>query len=130
MRVIRIKSIEGGAWFLAFLLVLVFAPRVFGEETAQTYPRQVTVFPDSARVVREGSLKLAVGTHQVLFPDLPTSVIESSLRLTVDGPHGTKLYGVSLRKEYTSQIVEERARLLKDSIQALQDQKTDLADRI
>jgi uncharacterized protein (TIGR02231 family) len=117
-------------WLLAFLLTLLVVPRAFGELAALTYPREVTVFPDGARVTREGSLPLSAGVHQVVFSDLPASVIESSLRLTVEGPQGTKLYGVSLRNDYTSEVVEERTRLLREKLQALEDQKTDLTDRI
>jgi uncharacterized protein (TIGR02231 family) len=115
---------------LAFLTILLVVPRAFGEVAALTYPREVTVFPDGARVTREGSLRLSAGVQQVVFSDLPASVIESSLRLTVEGPQGTKLYGVSLRNDYTSEVVEGRTRLLREKLQALEDQKTDLTDRI
>ena len=116
-------------WWLSFLLTLAVVPRIFGEETVSTRPSEVTVFPDSARVTREGSLKLPPGAHQVVFPDLPASVVESSLRLNVEGPPGTKLYGVSLRSDYAPEVVEKKTRLLKDRLQTLEDQKTDLQDR-
>ena len=75
-------------------------------------------------------MKLQAGSQHILFPDLPASIVESSLRLTVEGPQGTKLFGVGLRKEFTAEVVEQRTRKLKNHILALQDQKTDLADRI
>lgn len=131
------KRVEGFR-VLTFLMALVLGPQVFGaapasgglEATVPTLPRQVTVFPDGARVVRQGSLELKAGARHVVFPGLPASLIESSLRLTVEGPHGTKLFGVGLRKEFTGEIAEERTRVLKDRVQALQDQKNDLTDRI
>ena len=132
MAAITIRTRQEG-WKISFWLLLGFlalAGRGFGAVTALTIPRQVTVFPDSARVVREGSLKLPGGSQHVLFPDLPASVIESSLRLAVEGPHGTKFYGVGLKKEFTPEIVEARTRRLKERLQALADQKSDLADRI
>ena len=115
---------------MSFLLVLAFAPRVFAEVKVTTQPSQVTVFPDSARIVREGSLKMKGGLQHVVFPGLPASVIESSLRLTAEGPQGTKLYGVGLKKEFTEEVVEERTRLLKNRLQVFEDQKIDLTDRI
>lgn len=124
------KNIEWITWFLAFLALILLAPRVFAEVPVTTRPQQVTVFPDSARVVREGSLKLLAGAQHVVFPDLPASLVESSLRLSVEGPAGTKFYGVGLRNEFTPGIVEERTRLLKDRLQVLEDHKADLADRI
>src|SRR5579871_4554443 len=131
MPVLSIPSIQkGAAWFLRLLLILGAVPRVFGAETVASHPREVTVFPDSARVTREGSLRLAAGSHQVVFPDLPASIVESSLRLTVEGPEGTKLYGVSLKDDYQPEVVEKRTRVLKDRLQALQDQETDLNDRM
>lgn len=125
----RTRSVEW-IWFLAFLLALAFTPKVFAEVKVPTAPRQVTVFPDSARVVREGSLKMAGGIQHVVFPGLPASIVESSLRLTAEGPDGTKLYGVGLKTEFTAEVVEERTRLLKDRLQSLEDQKADLSDRI
>src|SRR5579859_3610449 len=115
-------KIREWAWFLAFLFVLVAAPQVFAEVTASTHPQQVTVYPNGARVTREGTLQLSAGDQQVVFPDLPASLIESSLHLSVEGPAGTKLYGVSMRKEYTPQVVEGRTRRIKNRIQALEDQ--------
>ncbi len=117
---------------VGFLSVLLFlgVHAGWGEVTVSTQPRQVTVFPDSARVVREGSLKLEAGPEKVLFPDLPASVIESSIRLTVDGPPGTKLFGVELRKEYTPEVAEERTRVLKNQIQSLEDERTAFTDRV
>src|SRR5581483_2078785 len=110
-------------WLLLFLVTLGVVPRIWGAEKALTHPDQVTVFPEGARVTREGTLKLSPGIHQILFTDLPASVIESSLRLTVEGPHGTKLYGVSLRNEFTSEVVESRTRRLRIKLQGLEDQK-------
>lgn len=118
------------AWSLAFLCAGFLAPLAFGEVTAETYPSQVTVFPDGARVTRQGSLELKGGAQQVVFQDLPASVVESSLRLTVEGPLGTKLYGVSLRQDHGPEVIEKRTRVLKERLQALEDQKTDLNDRV
>jgi uncharacterized protein (TIGR02231 family) len=124
----KLESVK--AWFLSLLILGLAAPAARAELTAVTAPKQVTVFPDGARVTREGSLSLPAGVNQVVFPDLPFTVVESSLRLTVDGPQGTKLYGVSLRNDYTPDVVEKRTRLLKDKLQALLDKKTDLSDQM
>lgn len=131
----RAKAVRGRPYrervrLLFFLAALVAAPGVFAETTVETSPRQVTVFPDGARVTREGSLPLPAGENQVLFPDLPASVIPSSLRLSVEGPAGTRFYGVSLRNDYTPDVVEQRTRLLKDKLQALEDGATDLSDKV
>jgi len=124
------RNLEWLRWFLGFLAFLFITPKLFAEVKVPTQPRQVTVFPDSARVVREGILKLTGGIQHLVFPGLPASIIESSLRLTAEGPQGTKLYGVGLKKEFTAEVVEERTRLLKDRLQALEDQKMDLSDRV
>ncbi len=130
MQALSSRFIRRCAGMAAFILILGGAPKAHGEETVLTHPREVTVFPDSARVTREGALLLSAGSHQVVFPDLPASVIESSLRLTVEGPEGTKLYGVSLRKDYRPEIAEKRTRQLKARLQGLQDQAADLDDRM
>ena len=124
------KSMPYRRWFLSLLILGLSVPAVKADVTAETTPRQVTVFPDGARVTREGSLTLPAGVNQVIFPDLPASVIESSIRLSVEGPQGTKLYGVSFRNVYTADVVDKRTRLLKEKIKGLGEQRTDLGDRM
>ncbi len=97
---------------------------------AVTVPKQVTIYPNGARVTREGSLDLLPGPHSVLFNDIPASVVESSLRLSVEGPEGTRYYGVAFKKEFTSKVVDARTRKIRDQIQHLQDQRTDILDKI
>lgn len=97
---------------------------------ATTRPVQVTVYPNGARVVREGEIELGAGTHAVLFTDLPASIVEPSLRLNVEGPKGTHFYGVAVRKDFTPHTVDARTRRLQKQIQDLQDQRTDLQDKI
>lgn len=131
MQALSVSSFRKWGVLLSALLSLIWAvPKAFGADTVLSRPREVTVFPDSARVTREGSLRLSAGGHQVVFPDLPASLVESSLRLTVEGPEGTKLYGVSLKNDYQPEVVEKRTRALKDRLQALEDRQTDLNDRM
>jgi len=124
------KSFLGRSLFTGLLLSFLSFLPVRAEVTVPTRPKLVTVFPDGARVTREGSFLFSPGSHKALFPDLPASLIDSSLRLSVEGPKGTRFYGISFRKTFTPEIVEARTRELRAKIQALQDQRTDLSDAI
>lgn len=115
--------------FPAFAIGLFSAIPAAAAIDVDTQPREVTVFPQTARVVRAGSKHLPSGAVTVAFSDLPTTADDSSLRLSVAGPKGTKFFGAEIRNRATAEIVEKRTRELQDQIRVLEDQKTDVADR-
>ncbi|MBL7716999.1 MAG: mucoidy inhibitor MuiA family protein [Bdellovibrionales bacterium] len=126
MKTKRIAFLVAGA----FLSIPFAAATTTPTTKAVTLPKQVTIYPNGARVVREGKVELKEGTHSVLFTDIPASIVESSLRLSVEGPKGTRFYGVAMKKEFTPKIVDARTRKLREKLQVLQDEKTDLHDKM
>ena len=95
-----------------------------------TAPRLVTVYPQGAMVERAGTVRLEAGPATAVFPDLPAGAEEASLRLSAEGPAGTKLFGVRLRSAFTAETVERRVRELQDKIRDLDDRRADIRDRI
>jgi uncharacterized protein (TIGR02231 family) len=101
-----------------------------GATEVPSKPAEVTVYPQGARIIRRGVAKFPAGPQIALFPDLPASADEASLRLSLKGPAGTKLYGVRLRSAFTAEATEARIRDLQRKIQAIEDRKADAKDRI
>lgn len=100
------------------------------ERDVMSRPSAVTVYPDGARVERQGEAELPAGAVTVTFADLPAAADEASLRLLVRGPAGTKFHGVRLRSAFGSKAAEARVRDLNDRIRGIEDQKAEIDDRI
>lgn len=98
--------------------------------TVPAKPAEVTVYPNSARIIRLGSKNLTAGDATVRFENIPLSAVEQSLSLKAKGPKGTKLSGVRLTTIHNTVVNEKRSRELQDKIQKLKDDQTDLKDSI
>lgn len=88
----------------------------------------VALFPDRARLTRQGHLPLEPGTHRLEIPDLPLSLDPDSVRAQARGPARARLLGVDVRKTFYAHTPPGAARDLQDEIQRLEDQDRTLAD--
>ncbi len=125
------RSLIRAGRFLAVAMLLVVTPRVVqaAVTTVKTAPREVTVFPRAARVVRMGEVHLEAGQQVVRFTNIPAQAGDASIRLSAKGPRGTKLFGVQLNRAHAVETVQEAIRKLQEQIQAREDQKMDLNDK-
>jgi uncharacterized protein (TIGR02231 family) len=112
------------------VLALLSAGLGAAETAVQTAPAEVTVFPQGAQVLRLGSAQLAAGEHSLVFDGLPLALVDGSLRLSVEGPAGTKVYGLTQRKAFEAEEVQARRRALAEKLQGLKDERDDLSDRV
>ncbi len=81
----------------------------------------VTVYPGAARVTRRVVVDLPVGEHSVVFRDIVPEIDESSLTVSGRGPEGTRIYGVSLRREHLPRVPDARVRELEEKIRSIDD---------
>src|SRR5689334_12821370 len=87
----------------------------------------VTVFPDRARVLRWGQIKLEpgkLGLHRLDFSGLPMTLLPDSMRASGRGSARARLLGVSVRVQNYRETPAEAVRELEAKIQAATD--TDL----
>jgi uncharacterized protein (TIGR02231 family) len=89
-----------------------------------------TVMVNRAIITRTGSIKLEVGDNQISLKDLPTSLIENSVRVSGDGPEGAKIIGVELKKEYLVEVKDEKLQELQKKVEALRLQETALKNEL
>lgn len=87
----------------------------------------VTVYTDRARVTRRGVVHLAQGEQTLTLSDLPTTVIEDSVRASGKGAD-IKILGVEVAKEFVTRPPEENVAELQKQLEALQDGDKALAD--
>jgi len=125
------RSLFRAGQILAVAMLLVVTPLVAraAVTTVKTAPREVTVFPRAARVIRTGGVHLEAGQQVVRFTNIPAQASDASIRLSAKGPRGTKLFGVQLKSAYSAETVQEGIRKLQERLEVLEDQKADLTDQ-
>ncbi|HPA44323.1 MAG TPA: mucoidy inhibitor MuiA family protein [bacterium] len=114
-----------GVWLI--LLVLAqrgFADRIIAESTLS----KVVVYRDRAMLFREAEPKMSAGTHRVLFPHLPTTLLTDSLRVSTVSD-SVKVLGVSSRLETLDEQKETKSRQMRNQLRYLQDDLQVLLDR-
>jgi len=89
----------------------------------------VTVFPDRARVLRRGRVKLEPGEHHLDFSGLPMTLLADSVRASGRGSARARLLGVGVRVQNYLETPAETVRELEAKIQAATDADADLAAR-
>ncbi|OHB69758.1 MAG: hypothetical protein A2W23_09470, partial [Planctomycetes bacterium RBG_16_43_13] len=87
----------------------------------------VVVYPDRARVTRTASVGLDGGVTDVVFKDLPATLIENSIR--AEASAGTKVVGIELKRAYSAETKDADIKQLEEKIQAVNDKKLVLNDQ-
>lgn len=89
---------------------------------------QVTVYPDSARVVRTLQVELPAGKSQVVITDLPISLDESSLQISGESAAEVSLGTVQFKQAIAQERVQAREQALLDEINSWQRQRQEVVD--
>jgi uncharacterized protein (TIGR02231 family) len=71
-----------------------------GEVIAKSTIKAVTIHPERATVLREAELRLDSSVKAVVFEELPTTLIPSSLRVTGRGTAAVKILGLDVASMY------------------------------
>ncbi len=95
----------------------------------ETAPVAVTVFPDRARVTRQGHVTLEKGLRRIEIGPLPLALQPDSVRAAGQGTARAKLLGVTTRLENFAETPAETALALEKQIEAAEDQDKALENR-
>jgi len=90
----------------------------------------VTVYPSYAVVERLATLKLDQGERVLIFPGLPATLVEESVRATVDPKDAVRLEDVRIEMWFLESPKDLDVAKLEDEIQKLKTQDKELANRI
>jgi uncharacterized protein (TIGR02231 family) len=82
----------------------------------------VTVYPDRARVVRNGAATLEPGTTRLEIADLPLSLDRASVRAAARGTARARLLGVDVRSAFFAETPAEQVRVLETQIETRADE--------
>ncbi|HIP96160.1 MAG TPA: mucoidy inhibitor MuiA family protein [Anaerolineae bacterium] len=86
----------------------------------------VVVYPDRARVTRNGMVSLEPGCHRLEMPELPLKLDPASVRASARGTARARLLGVDVRRDFYVETPAERVRELEEQLETLEDEKLSL----
>ncbi len=110
---------------LFFVVMVSVGSTSFAQEQdvkADSKILRVTVYPDSALVTRSARVDISPGVQHVYFNDIIPEIDENSLTVSGEGSAEAKLHGVFLKRDYMTEIADERIKVLSKQIEALADQ--------
>ncbi len=88
----------------------------------------VTVYPDSARITRHATVKLAAGESRLLLNGLPLQLQTESLRISGHSSSPVTLGSVNLSQHIQTELVQEKERLLRAEIEKWQEKRREVVD--
>lgn len=96
----------------------------------ETLVTGVVVYPDRARVTRQGRMTLESGVHQIEIPSLPLRMNPDSARVSARGTAQARLLGLQVQRAFYTETPAEQARLLEEQLEAAQDEMAALEAQI
>jgi uncharacterized protein (TIGR02231 family) len=115
---------------LAAALSVLASAICLGATNADSHISAVTVYADRAVVTRLATIAVpAAGPLEIVFANLPASLVEQSLQVSGRGTAQTTILDVTARATYLDFTPNERVKALEDELRGLQKQRRGLDDR-
>ncbi len=111
------------------LLLSVFAAAPLLAAPVDSTITAATVYLDRAVVTRTASLELPAGEHELLFANLPASLLDDTLQVTGRGTAAATILDVSARAKWLEAAASDRIRALEAELDGLQQDLRALDDR-
>ena len=108
--------------------VLLISVAQAAEIKADSTIKAVTIYPNSAKVVRVATVTLEAGENDIVINNLPANLNVSSLRVSGEGQGSISLGSVELLRSFQEDIVQEREKEILGKIEALQDESRTIED--
>jgi uncharacterized protein (TIGR02231 family) len=96
----------------------------------ETQVTAVVVYPDRARVTRQGQAQLENGLHQIEIAGLPVRLNPDSARAAARGTARARLLGLQVQRTFYTETPTEQVRLLEEQLEAAQDELSALEAQI
>jgi uncharacterized protein (TIGR02231 family) len=82
----------------------------------------VAVYPDRARITRQGQVNLQPGIQTLELANLPLRLLPDSIRATARGTAQARLMGVQAQRTFFTETPQEQLRELEQQIETISDQ--------
>jgi len=79
-----------------------------------------TVFSDRAMVTREGATRVQAGNYQFVLSNLPSELLDESVRVSGKGTAAVKILDVKVETEFTAEIQEKAIKQYQKTLDSLQ----------
>lgn len=99
-------------------------------DSLETQIVTVVVYPDRARVTRQGKIGLANGLHQIEISGLPVRMNPDSARASARGTAHARLLGMQVQREFYTETPTEQVRLLEEELEKAEDEMSALEAQI
>ena len=120
-------------WITATLILALSVSYSYGNEimpiTASSAIDAVTVFTDRAMIKRIFSSDFPKGKVVVKIPDLPSGLLNESVRVSGMGTAGARISSVWVENEYSEKTMSEKADSLNTELENLTKKENELRDR-
>lgn len=112
------------------MLMFVAAPATHAADlTATLTIDQVTVYPQTAAVVRRGEVAVPAGSHRLIIRGLSDPIDPGSLRMSA-GSRTVRLGGIEIEKIVATEFVSDSERALRKKLTELVDRRTEIQDDV
>ena len=88
----------------------------------ETQVTVVVVYPDRARVTRQGEARLENGLHQIEIAGLPVRMNPDSARASARGTARARLLGLQVQRAFYTETPTEQVRTLEEQLETAQDE--------
>lgn len=99
-------------------------------DNLETQVLAVVVYPDRARVTRQGQIILANGVHQIEISGLPVRMNPDSARASAHGTALARLLGLQMQRAFYTETPAEQVRLLEEQLEGAEDEMAALEAQI
>ncbi|MEE9327659.1 MAG: mucoidy inhibitor MuiA family protein [Cocleimonas sp.] len=121
-----IKQLSSVAVILALSTSLSYADQL----KASSQISAVTIYPGSAKVIRNSKVAVNAGKHSILISNLPLNIMQSSLRIAGKGKGKIVLGSVELQRVFQHDVVQEKEKHLREQIKEVHLQRKVINDSI
>lgn len=121
-----IKQLSSVAVLLALTTSLSYADQL----KASSQISAVTIYPGSAKIIRNSKVSVNAGKHSILISNLPLNIMQSSLRIAGKGKGNIILGSVELQRVFQHDVVQEKEKLLREQIEEVHQQRKIINDSI
>src|SRR5687767_6388122 len=112
------------------VLTFVAVPATHATDLAATLTiDRVTVYPQTAAVVRRGEIAVPAGSHRLIIRGLPDPIDPASLRMSASS-RAVRLGGIEIEKIVATEFVSETERALRKKLSELVDRRAEIQDDV
>jgi uncharacterized protein (TIGR02231 family) len=111
---------------LLSLMVCINPQIVWASEIIQSKIDAVTVYPDRAMITRTADIDLVKGSREIVIDNLPTYIIDDSVRVVGQGSVKAKISGVKIKRIFLQEHQQKKIEELLSELEKLKDENKEL----